>query len=108
MMAEDPDRRPALGPLGRELTVIITTLILLAVVLVLTGRSIHFRMNCSTQDEADPLFVQAVLVAQACAVPHGLAVAWRLRPAFWVSTLLALLLTPWVVTGVVYTTYCPD
>jgi len=42
-------------------------------------------------------------------VPLVLAVAWRLRPVFWVSTLLAFLLTPVIVVALVLSAgQCPS
>ena len=43
----------------------------------------------------------ALLLAVLCVVPLILSLAWRLRPVFWISALLAFLLVPVAVVAVV-------
>src|SRR5262245_51254908 len=98
------------GISGRELTVIILTLIVIAVALVLALVSSGMASSCHTMygtPNYGPL-EPAFLVPLACVVPLGLALGWRLRPALWVSTLLALMLTPWIVILLTISAYCPD
>jgi hypothetical protein len=106
-MVEDPDPRTV----GRELTVIIITVMVVSVSLTLAIVSLKMATGCEVRYAAQNYGPDkaAFLVPLACVVPLGLALAWKLRPVFWIWTLVALVLTPVLAFLIVLSAgYCPD
>ena len=111
MTVEDPDRRVAPGLSGRELTVIILTVTVVAVALVLAFVSRRVAMDCEPKYSGQDFgpAVAAFLLPLACVVPLGLALACKLRPEIWIWTLVALVFTPFIVGFIVLSAgYCPS
>lgn len=106
MMAGGDERRLA----GRESAVIWITVILAGVALVFGAWGAAAQRDCGPMGQVVewPRFV-ALALGLLCIVPLVLALAWRLRPAIWASTLVAFLVTPVIVVALVLSAgQCPS
>jgi hypothetical protein len=82
MTVEDPDRRAAPGLSGRELTVIILTVMVVAVALILTLVSLRMMTDCGPGGlrenggmPGEIPYEAAFLAPLACVIPLGLGLA---------------------------------